>query len=360
MSALIFCILLKCKIGVTVVSLVFLCKMDHKSQSFKQAVVTGHHIRENCPRCNHLKKRYCVFFCAVCAIFTFINLVVLIYILGRQNANAESDILNKLHVLQARIENLEAINNRALSVVTELHYDSLELPAKEGSVSPLTEFLGEKRVKRRVKKGHTGKIRHKLKSLDLPAKKGNVSPSPEFLEGRREKRRVKKGHKGRRRQKSKLTTLQVVGFQTEHRPNETLSGTFHKWEYADWFFKLSDQDKKKQFELFFTNGTLQVKQPGLYLLYSQITLKGNGTQGYHVMRNEKDPILACYSNNMMLHEEDMTSCFTMGLFKLDKSDTISLKHVSTSGIRAVFTSNASFFGLVKLGRFNKRGVVLAV
>lgn len=115
-----------------------------------------------------------------------------------------------------------------------------------------------------------------------------------------------------------------------------------------------------QFTLSFGNGTLEVKQPGLYLLYSQITLKGNGTQGYHVMRNDKDPILACYSNNMMLHEEDKTSCFTMGMFKLDKSDTISVKHISTSGVRAVFTSNASFFGLVKLGRFNKRGVVLAV
>lgn len=150
----------------------------------------------------------------------------------------------------------------------------------------------------------------------------------------------------------------MVGFQEEHRPNETLSGTFHKWQYADWFFK-SNADYK-HFKLHFGNGTLEVMQPGLYLLYSQITLKGNGTQGYHVMRNDKDPILACYSNNMMLHEEDKTSCFTMGMFKLDKKDTISVKHISTSGVRAVFTSNASFFGLVRLGRFNKRGVVLAV
>lgn len=50
-------------------------------------------------------------------------MVVPIYILGQQNANAESDILNQLHVLQARIENLEAINNRGLSVATELHDD---------------------------------------------------------------------------------------------------------------------------------------------------------------------------------------------------------------------------------------------
>ncbi|XP_052703387.1 uncharacterized protein LOC128179810 isoform X8 [Crassostrea angulata] len=289
--------------------------MDHESQSLKPAFVTDHCIRENCPKCVHLQRRYCVYLCAMCAVFAFINMVVPIYIVGQQNANAESDILNQLHVLQARIENLEAINNRGLSVATELHDDSVDLPAKEGNDFPLSEFLKERRVKRRV---------------------------------------FKKGPKGKRRHKPKLTGLQVVGFQEEHRPN----GTFHKWQYADWFFKSNADDK--HFKLHFGNGTLEVMQPGLYLLYSQITLKGNGTQGYHVMRNDKDPILACYSNNMMLHEEDKTSCFTMGMFKLDKRDIISVKHISTSGVRAVFTSNASFFGLVRLGRFNKRGVVLAV
>uniref|UniRef100_K1QMH9 THD domain-containing protein n=1 Tax=Magallana gigas TaxID=29159 RepID=K1QMH9_MAGGI len=123
--------------------------------------------------------------------------------------------------------------------------------------------------------------------------------------------------------------------------NETLSGTFHKWEYADWFFKSIADDK--HFKLHFGNGTLEVMQPGLYLLYSQITLKGNGTQGYHVMRNDKDPILACYSNNMMLHEEDKTSCFTMGMFKLDKRDIISgpvlrAPYSDQTGCRAVHLS----------------------
>lgn len=97
--------------------------MDHESQSLKPAFVTDHCIRENCPKCVHLQRRYCVYLCAMCAVFAFINMVVPIYILGQQNANAESDILNQLHVLQARIENLEAINNRGLSVATELHDD---------------------------------------------------------------------------------------------------------------------------------------------------------------------------------------------------------------------------------------------
>lgn len=97
--------------------------MDHESQRLKPAVVTDHHIRENCPKCVHLQRRYRVCLCAMCAVFAFINMVVLVYILGQQKANAESDILNQLHVLQARIENLEAINNRGLSVATDLHYD---------------------------------------------------------------------------------------------------------------------------------------------------------------------------------------------------------------------------------------------
>ncbi|XP_052703386.1 uncharacterized protein LOC128179810 isoform X7 [Crassostrea angulata] len=291
--------------------------MDHESQSLKPAFVTDHCIRENCPKCVHLQRRYCVYLCAMCAVFAFINMVVPIYIVGQQNANAESDILNQLHVLQARIENLEAINNRGLSVATELHDDSVDLPAKEGNDFPLSEFLKERRVKRRV---------------------------------------FKKGPKGKRRHKPKTAVLSVL--HMSGRGGYHGNGTFHKWQYADWFFKSNADDK--HFKLHFGNGTLEVMQPGLYLLYSQITLKGNGTQGYHVMRNDKDPILACYSNNMMLHEEDKTSCFTMGMFKLDKRDIISVKHISTSGVRAVFTSNASFFGLVRLGRFNKRGVVLAV
>lgn len=296
--------------------------MDHESQSLKPAFVTDHCIRENCPNCVHLQRRYCVYLCAMCAVFAFINMVALIYILGQQNANAESDILNQLHVLQARIENLEAINNRGLSVATELHDDSVDLPAKEGNDFPLSEFLKERRVKRRVfKKGSKGKRRHKPKTLEATQIEGEIDNDA------------------------------IAN-------NHWAYGTFHKWEYADWFFKSIADDK--HFKLHFGNGTLEVMQPGLYLLYSQITLKGNGTQGYHVMRNDKDPILACYSNNMMLHEEDKTSCFTMGMFKLDKKDTISVKHISTSGVRAVFTSNASFFGLVRLGRFNKRGVVLAV
>lgn len=93
----------------------------------------------------------------------------------------------------------------------------------------------------------------------------------------------------------------------------------------------------------------------LHFLF-QITLKGNGTQGYHVMKNN-EAILACYSNNMMLHDEDKTSCFTMGIFRINRNDTISIRHISTSGVRAVFTSNASFFGMIRLGRFTNSALI---
>ena len=77
------------------------------------------------------------------------------------------------------------------------------------------------------------------------------------------------------------------------------------------------------------------------------------------MKNN-EAVLACYSNNMMLRDEDKTSCFTMGIFRVNKNDTITIRHISSSGVRAVFTSNSSFFGMVRLGRFNRKGVLTAV
>lgn len=67
----------------------------------------------------------------------------------------------------------------------------------------------------------------------------------------------------------------IIVFKQQSSFTETLSGTFHKWKYADWFYDLNKailKDKDKQFQLFFGNGTLKVKQPGLYLLYSQVSI----------------------------------------------------------------------------------------
>lgn len=62
----------------------------------------------------------------------------------------------------------------------------------------------------------------------------------------------------------------IIVFKQQSSFTETLSGTFHKWQYADWFFK-SNADYK-HFKLHFGNGTLEVMQPGLYLLYSQVSI----------------------------------------------------------------------------------------
>lgn len=301
--------------------------MEYKLQRLEPTVTIDNHSQETCPKCKKVQKRYFICVCLLCVFFAVINLMVIVFVLGRSNDRNDSDIVKQLHALQARVQDLEEISSKSLSVTNEAHHKPESLKNEVFHTSTLTEMLFESRVKRNA-----------------------------------DKRKKPKPNKQRHKSccKRKLTGLQVVGCQDEHRPNENLSGTFHKFEYADWFFKQPPKAKEKQFELTFKNGKLTVKQPGLYLLYSQITLKGNGTHGYHVIRNDKSPILACYSNNMMLHDEDKTSCFTMGMVKLEKGDTIEIRHISKAGIRAVFTSNASFFGLIKVGVFNKKGVVFAV
>nr|XP_022342906.1 uncharacterized protein LOC111136382 isoform X11 [Crassostrea virginica] len=236
-------------------------------------------------------------------------------------------LYNDWQVTKARIQSLESRNSGILSGATGTQKEFVELGTAERiPESPWKGIWRGSREKRspKKKKNKPVKIRHKSCCKPKTVEATQIEGSAEL----------------------------------DHWAYENLSGIFHKWQYADWFF--NNKMRSRQFELNFENGQLTVIQPGLYLLYSQITLKGNGTQGYHVMRNNQDALLACYSNNLMLQDDNKTSCFTMGVFKLEKNDQISIKHVSTSGIRAVFTSNASFFGLVRLGKFNKRGVVTSV
>lgn len=55
-----------------------------------------------------------------------------------------------------------------LSIKYIYSFQSVDLPAKEGNDFPLSEFLKERRVKRRVfKKGSKGKRRHKPKVLSF-------------------------------------------------------------------------------------------------------------------------------------------------------------------------------------------------
>ncbi|XP_022342906.2 uncharacterized protein LOC111136382 isoform X9 [Crassostrea virginica] len=301
--------------------------MENEYSCLNAASGNGRKTPENCPKCKLLHRQYCICVCLMCAIFASINIVTLIYIIGSKDANSDSDILSQLHVLQARIQTLESRNSGVLSGATGTQKEFVELGTAERNPESLWKGIWrgsrEKRSPKK-KKNKPDKIRHKSCCKPKTVEATQIEGSAEL----------------------------------DHWAYENLSGIFHKWQYADWFF--NNKMRSRQFELNFENGQLTVIQPGLYLLYSQITLKGNGTQGYHVMRNNQDALLACYSNNLMLQDDNKTSCFTMGVFKLEKNDQISIKHVSTSGIRAVFTSNASFFGLVRLGKFNKRGVVTSV
>ncbi|XP_062567529.1 protein eiger-like isoform X3 [Saccostrea cucullata] len=304
--------------------------MEYKLQRLEPTVTIDNHSQETCPKCKQVQKRYFICVCLLCVFFAVINLMVIVFVLGRSNDRNDSDIVKQLHALQARVQDLEEISSKSLSVTNEAHHKPESLKNEVFHTSTLTEMLFESRVKRNADK--------------------RKKPKPN-----------KQRHKSCCKRKT-VEAIQVEGMvEINNEPVDHWAyGTFHKFEYADWFFNQPHKAKEKQFELNFPNGKLTVKQSGLYLLYSQITLKGNGTHGYHVIRNDKSPILACYSNNMMLHDEDKTSCFTMGMVKLDKGDTIEIRHISKAGIRAVFTSNASFFGLIKVGVFNKKGVVFAV
>ncbi|XP_056004870.1 uncharacterized protein LOC125660281 isoform X3 [Ostrea edulis] len=300
--------------------------MEYKLQSLESNDRIDH-VRGTCQKCSQLHKRCFVFVCLLCALFAFINFLLLIYVVGR--SDVEADILKQLHTLQARVQTLEAISSGSLSAVNEARHEFVDLADQKNYISSW-----------------------------------NTSPEGREKRGAHKKNKnVNKKHNRKRKHKQcckpKIDAVHIEGTGGESYPDfprETLSGTFHKWEYAEWFFKLREKQRKKQFELDFGNGCLTVKQDGLYLLYSQITLKGNGTQGYHVMKNN-EAILACYSNNMMLHDEDKTSCFTMGIFRINRNDTISIRHISTSGVRAVFTSNASFFGMIRLGRFTNSALI---
>lgn len=93
--------------------------MEDDFSCLKAASGNGRQISpENCPKCKLLHRQYCICVCLMCAIFASINIVTLIFIIGSKDANSDSDILNQLHALQARIQSLELRNSRVLSGAT--------------------------------------------------------------------------------------------------------------------------------------------------------------------------------------------------------------------------------------------------
>lgn len=81
----------------------------------------------------------------------------------------------------------------------------------------------------------------------------------------------------------------------------------------------------------------------------QITLMGNGNVGYLVKEESRDdPIMTCWSNLDTSNSMNYSSCTTVGLVSLRKDSVVYIKHADERNGKALFDSNASFFGLVHI------------
>ncbi|XP_052103794.1 uncharacterized protein LOC127737276 isoform X4 [Mytilus californianus] len=179
------------------------------------------------------------------------------------------------------------------------------------------------------------------------------------------KKRTKRQH-GRRKKKKGFRApvkeyneedsfVHIEGYGGQHSPE----GVFHRWQLAKWTNlrrikgTKSLRTEKGGFVLNLETGELTIQKKGLYFLYSQITLMGNGNQSYSIEKNKNEKIASCYffrDSNADDHNylKRYSSCPTMGLFAFNKKDTIRLRHDHREGVMAYFEPNASFFGLIKL------------
>ncbi|KAI5754396.1 hypothetical protein M8J77_008264 [Diaphorina citri] len=97
------------------------------------------------------------------------------------------------------------------------------------------------------------------------------------------------------------------------------------------------------------DGTLQVKQPGLYFVYAQIFYTNNSTQedvsiisGFDILLNGT-PTMKCVSTGL-----PPRSCYTGGLVSMVGNDELSVNEVIL-GRWTVFEPTRSFFGAFKIG-----------
>ncbi|XP_033760121.1 uncharacterized protein LOC117342183 isoform X9 [Pecten maximus] len=186
---------------------------------------------------------------------------------------------------------------------------------------------------------------------------------------RNEKKRLKCLKRQKRKKKqmptgSSLRALLSVHFEgdgNEHRPREAFAGRFHKWQYSDWAYQR--EDLKKKFKLYHESGTVVISEEGIYLLYAQVTLMGKPDQGFKVVVQHDNKQQKILTKCMMdfqseqdggqdlneWQEDGNITCSSVGVFRLEKGDSVFLKHSKDTNVKADFRGNASFFGFVKLG-----------
>jgi hypothetical protein len=110
-------------------------------------------------------------------------------------------------------------------------------------------------------------------------------------------------------------------------------GVFQIWRPEEWNTKDSLAYDK-------TDGTLTILKPGIYYVYAQIHYHDENVEGFKLEVNEK-PLLQCTS------KQEVNSCFTAGLTKLNENDKIVVKNIGQN-IFSIFKPEKSFFGLMRV------------
>ncbi|XP_033760123.1 uncharacterized protein LOC117342183 isoform X11 [Pecten maximus] len=183
---------------------------------------------------------------------------------------------------------------------------------------------------------------------------------------RNEKKRLK-CLKRQKRKKKQMPTGSSLGkgmsfmhFKADDN-EEPPNGRFHKWQYSDWAYQR--EDLKKKFKLYHESGTVVISEEGIYLLYAQVTLMGKPDQGFKVVVQHDNKQQKILTKCMMdfqseqdggqdlneWQEDGNITCSSVGVFRLEKGDSVFLKHSKDTNVKADFRGNASFFGFVKLG-----------
>jgi len=127
--------------------------------------------------------------------------------------------------------------------------------------------------------------------------------------------------------------------------NQEVDGKFRHWKLARWGKKMHLEN-----EFPINNGTIQVKQPGIYYIYAQINyLDEHDVNAFQVLLND-DPFLLC---TVMTHTgrshtiSKANTCYTGGVTFMEANDEISIRDLEV-GRHSVIRPAHTFFGLIQL------------
>lgn len=142
------------------------------------------------------------------------------------------------------------------------------------------------------------------------------------------------------------TSKYIIGQHTNYNGNGHLqhrNPTYVDWIANEW---VQTTNMDKHFEV--NDGTVKVKENGLYFVYAQIFyLDEHDTNGYRVYKN-KEVFLQCTT---MTHSTERivkgNTCYTGGLVVLSDGDEVNVQDLGT-GRYSIFEPGKSFFGLIKI------------